>query len=79
MILHIPSGTYVSKINVANKQNTGRCTNIREVKTTTVWGFDIPSDAVPIKFVSKSKAKLWLRQKASGKRGVLFMMIEITE
>ena len=79
MLLHIPSGTYVSKASIVDK-NAGWW-SVRPVspEIKTVWGFDLPDNAVPIKFVSKSKAKLWLRQKAPGKRGALFTMIEITE
>jgi hypothetical protein len=79
MLLHIPSGTYVSEIitNV-DKYRSWQPYLGKPVKKI-VWGFDLPEDAVPIKFESKSKANLWLRQKAPGKRGILFTMIEITE
>jgi hypothetical protein len=79
MLLHIPSGNYVSKVTIDIEKKMSWNTFARGPELITVWGFDVPADAKPIKFDSKTKAKTWLRQKAPGKRGTLFTIIEIRE
>ena len=74
MILHIPTGNYVSLFMKLRNKCRGEWFSCH-----VGHAFELPEDAEPVKFTSKTRAKLWLRQNQHKVKAVEFLIVEIAE
>lgn len=80
LLLHIPSGKYVHVFKGTWAQGLLHTTWVKTIRSKEyIWGWDLPKDAEVMKFSSKKRIKLWLRQRAHKLDKNEFDIIEITE
>lgn len=80
LLLHIPSGNYVHIFRGSYAQRSGSVNWVKFMRSKEyIWGWEIPDEAEPMKFASKRRIKIWLRQRAHKLDTNEFDIIEITE